>query len=64
MDERDIPELDRELRRVLRDSGLDRVVDEVDATIMEGRSKTERRRIDRSGPTEELVAVDYTARER
>jgi hypothetical protein len=64
MDEREISELDRELRRVLRDAGLDRIVDQVDATIVEGRSVTERRKIDKSGPSEELVAVDYTARER
>src|SRR4051812_34392509 len=64
MDEREIHELDSELRRVLRDVGLDRIVDEVDATIVEGRSKTERRKIDKSGPSEELVAIDYTPRER
>jgi hypothetical protein len=64
MDEQDVPEVDRELRSALRGAGLGRVVDEVDATIAEGRSRVEKRKIDIGGPSEELVAIEYSVRER
>jgi len=64
MDDEEIQELDDELRKVLRAAGLDRLVDDVDATIAEGRSKSEKRRIDKGALTEELVAIEYTSIER
>ena len=64
MDEKEIQELDDELRKVLRAAGLERLVDDVDATIAEGRSKSEKRQIDKGAFTEELVAIEYTSIER
>lgn len=64
MDETEIAEVDAALREILRQAELGRIVEEVDATIMEGRSISEKRKIDKGAASEELVAVDYSARER
>ena len=64
MDEVDMTELDQELRTILGEIGLAEILDEVDVTIAEGRSETERRKIGKERPTDELVGVDYTDRER
>lgn len=64
MEEREAAEMETELRQLLREAGLDPVVDEVDATIVEGKSVVEKRKIDTAGPSDELVAIDYTATER
>jgi hypothetical protein len=64
MDSAEIEALDSGLREVLRASDLGHVVDEVDATIVEGRSQTQKLKIEGRQATDELVAIDYTPAER